>query len=755
MEHELLPKRLALPVFASDPLSSVAYATEESMLVLALAGAAAFSYLTPISIAIALLLLIVVISYRQTIRAYPQGGGAFNVALENLGLTPAMVAAAALLADYTLTVSVSVAAGMAAVTSAFPSLLPYRVLMSVVVIGLITVANLRGARESSTFFALPTYAFVVTVFAMLATGFARCALDACPQAISAGAELPAEVATVSIFLILRAFASGSTALTGVEAISNGVQAFRAPKARNAAHTLAVMGAISIAMFLGISTLARLFDVRISEETVDTYGTVISQIGRAAFNEGFGFWLLQVFTALILVLAANTAYQDFPRLSAILARNKLMPRQFRNLGDRLVFSNGVLVLAGAAVLLIVIFDAEVSRLIQLYVVGVFISFTISQTGMVRRWWRTKEPGWRRSWPVNAVGAVVTGIVLVVIATVKFSHGAWIVLVAIPVLVLIMAATRRHYLDVADRLRLVGEGPIPTRNRVVVLVAHTGRATERAIEYAELIQPDAITIVHAPETRNEDLIDTWPRLYPQHPLEVVESEGRTFQSLRRFVSREAEAYPDSFITVVIPELIRHQRLGSLVTHPHGLVLKLLLLFIPRVAVTDLTYQRPRAGSTNIAKRDPDHIATQEVVVLVSDVAVHTRRALAYAARLGGQMRAAHLDIDADQRNKILANWHETFGPLEILESPFRGITKPLLRYVRRLRRDTDPGTLINVVIPEFVVPGFGSQILHNQTAFYIKATLIFEPGVAVTSVPWHLASAEADALAATFEESAQGD
>jgi hypothetical protein len=318
---------------------------------------------------------------------------------------------------------------------------------------------------------------------------------------------------------------------------------------------------------------------------------------------------------------------------------------------------------------------------------------------------------------------------------------------------MAATRRHYLDVADRLRLVGEPAMPPRNRAIVLVAHTGRATERAIRYAEMIQPDAITVVHAAETRNEDLIDTWPRLYPQHPLEVVQSTGRLYQALRRYVEEQAENHPDSFITVVIPELIRYRRLGSLVTHPHGLVLKLLLLFVPRVVVTDLTYQRPRPSPAE-RMRDAEEILDQDVVVLVSDMAVHTRRALAYAARLGGRMRAAHLDIDADQRNKILANWNEAYGPLEILESPFRGITKPLLRYVRRLRRDTDPGTLINVVIPEFVVPGFGSQILHNQTAFYIKATLIFEPGVAVTSVPWHLASAEADALAATFEETSEG-
>ena len=364
LHGQLLPKTLALPVFASDPLSSVAYATEEAMLVLALAGAAAFVYITPISFAIAALLLIVIISYRQTIRAYPDGGGGFIVSLDNLGMGPAMVAGAALLTDYTLTVSVSVSAGVAAMTSALPSLLPWRVVIAVSLVFLLTLANLRGVKESSTVFALPTYAFVATVFVTLIVGVVQCIDGTCPQAASSGLVVEREMAAISLFLILRAFASGSTALTGVEAIANGVQAFREPKAHNAATTLGIMGAIAITMFLGISTLARLFNVRVTEDTLDEFGTVLSQIGRAAFNGGVGFWILQVVTAGILILAANTAYQDFPRLSAILARNKLMPRQFRNLGDRLVFSNGVIALAVIASLLIIAFDAEVTRLIQL-------------------------------------------------------------------------------------------------------------------------------------------------------------------------------------------------------------------------------------------------------------------------------------------------------------------------------------------------------------------------------------------------------
>lgn len=707
------------------------------MLVLALAGAGAFSLLGPISMAIALLLLVVVTSYRQTIRAYPQGGGAFIVTRENLGLRPAMVAAAALLTDYTLTVSVSVAAGVAAITSALPDLLPYRVGMSIGMVVILTVANLRGARESSTLFAIPTYSFVLTVLVMLAGGLLQCLDGSCPQAKSAGSTLEPALSGASMILVLRAFASGSTALTGVEAVADGVQAFREPKARNAANTLGIMGLISITMFLGISTLARAFDVRISDATVDEYGTVISQIGRAVFAGGVGFWILQVTTAGILVLAANTAYQDFPRLSSILSKHRLMPRQFRALGDRLVFSNGIIVLASAACLLIWAFDAQVSRLIQLYVVGVFISFTLSQTSMVIRWWRTKGPGWRRSWPINAIGAIVTGVVLVVIAAVKFTHGAWIVIAAIPLIVLGMEAIRRHYEKVAGQLRLITEPPpVPSRNRVIVLASHIGRATQRAIEYAEMIQPEEITVVHVGERGDEDLIDTWDRLYPNHPLVVLEPEKRhPFRTLRNFVQREELRWPGAFITVVIPELLRRRRLGTLITHPHGFFLKLMLLFVPGVVVTDLTFQRPRGRR---AAGDPEHIVRQEVVALVSEVTIPTRRALSYAHLLAGtQVRSAHLDVDDEQRTRVLSNWDSTFGELNILESRFRDITRPLLRYVSSLRRHAEPGTLINVLVPEFVVPGFISQFLHNQTAFAVKATLIFVPGVAVTSVPWHLA------------------
>jgi amino acid transporter len=418
-EHQLLPKSLALPVFSSDAISSNAYATQEMMLVLSAAGAGALAFRVPIALAIAALLVIVVISYRQTVFAYPSGGGSYIVAHENLGTLPGLTAAAALLSDYILTVAVSVVAGTDAITSAMPSLEDNRVALAVAFVILLTLANLRGVREAGILFALPTYGFVAMVYLVLGVGFVRC-LSGCPQASTA--HLPLEAtAAASTFLILRAFSSGATALTGVEAISNGVPAFRRPQAKNAAGTLGIMGALTVTMFLGITLLTVLFHVRVTEELAATR-SVLSQLGDTVFGRTIPFYLLQVLTAGILILAANTSYQDFPRLSAILARDRFMPSQFRNRGDRLVFSNGILILAFLAIALILVFDADLTRLIQLYVVGVFTAFTLSQAGMVRRWWRLKEPGWHHRLAINAIGATATGVVLVIVAITKFSHGS---------------------------------------------------------------------------------------------------------------------------------------------------------------------------------------------------------------------------------------------------------------------------------------------------------------------------------------------
>lgn len=734
-EHQLLPKRLALPVFASDPLSSVAYATEEAMLVLAVAGAAAFSYLAPISMAIAVLLLIVIVSYRQTIRAYPDGGGAFIVANDNLGVRTGTVAASALLIDYVLTVSVSVAAGTAAITSAAPGLIPWRVGIALGFLFLLTVANLRGVKEASTLFAAPTYLFVVTVGVMLAIGLARCADGVCPIAPSSGLEIEPELPVVGLFLVLRAFASGSTALTGVEAVANGVQAFRRPRAHNAATTLGVMGAISITMFLGISTLALWTEVRISEQTIDEYGTVISQIGRAVFGAGLGFYALQVFTAAILILAANTAYQDFPRLSAILARHKLMPRQFLNRGDRLVFSNGVIVLALVAGVFLVVFDAEVSRLVQLYVVGVFTAFTLSQTGMVRHWFRTRERGWRRSIVINSIGAITTAVVLVVVATVKFAHGAWIVILALPLIVALMLGARRHYRGVARQLKQIPVEAEPRDTRILVLVAHHDEGTDRALRYAELIAAEEVTCVHAEERWSDDLVYTWDAAHPGHSLEIIggEKESVSKRIVRR-VREEREGHPGRFITVILADQVRVRSILAPFAHRHSLAIKSRLLFEPGVVVTDLNVLRRRRRSK--LPRLP--VRSVEQVVLVSDMTRPIREALTYTESLGPPVTAVHIDVDPDQRDRIERDWSQAdyrFA-LEIIPSPYRSIVEPLLRYLRERRRQAPPGTLISVVIPEFVVPGRISQVLHNQTGLAIKGALAAEPGIAVTSVPFHL-------------------
>ncbi|MGH2488929.1 MAG: APC family permease, partial [Candidatus Limnocylindria bacterium] len=488
-EHQLLPKYLALPVFSSDPLSSVAYATEEMMLVLLTAGAAALRLKLPIATAIAILLVIVVTSYRQTVRAYPRGGGSYIVARENLGTIPGLVAAAAILTDYVLTVAVSVTAGTIAITSAVPALADHKVAMAVVLVAFVTVVNLRGVKEAGMLFAFPTYGFVAMVFLTVVVGLALCT-GGCPEASTSTLILEEETA-LTLFLVLKAFSSGATALTGVEAIADGVQAFRRPQAKNAASTLAVMAAISISMFLGITLLAGLLEVRVTHDIASSK-SVLAQIGETVFGDGNAlFYVLQVFTAGILVLAANTSFQDFPRLSSILARDRFMPSQFRNRGDRLVFSNGVLVLAALASLLIWIFDANLTSLIQLYVVGVFTAFTLSQAGMVARWVRTKGENWRRSAIINGIGAAATGLVLVIVTITKFRGGAWIVIAAIPVIVAFFLAVHRHYLRVGAALR-AGHltAKQEARNVFVVLVPDLGPATADAVAYLRAIRPERV-------------------------------------------------------------------------------------------------------------------------------------------------------------------------------------------------------------------------------------------------------------------------
>src|SRR3954449_11391058 len=513
LDETLLSKKLALPVFCSDPLSSVAYATEQIVLVLGLGGLALLDLTPWLAGAVVLLLVVVVASYRQTCDAYPNGGGAYAVSRANLGEDAALVAASALLIDYVLTVAVSVVAGVAAITSAVPALADHAVALSLGFVVLLTVVNLRGIKESGRAFAVPTYGFVVAIFAMLAVGFAKVLFGGGITAESAHYGLRQVAHTgglLTVFLALRAFASGCTALTGVEAVSNGVPSFQPPKARNAAATLTIMGGLAIVMFAGITALAMVTHVHMAENPDQLIGlppgqaqkTALSQIGLAVFGSGPAFYALQAFTAAILVLAANTAYNGFPVLASLLARDGPLPRQLGRRGDRLVFSNGVVLLAGIAGLLIVAFDADVTRLIQLYIIGVFVAFTLSQAGMVRHWSTAlggapdaaARRSIRRSQAINAAGALATSVVLVLVLVTKFVHGAWLVVIAMPLLYLLMIRIRRHYATVdAEAAPRPGGITLPGRVHAVVPVVKINEPTLRTLAFARSIHPDDLTAV----------------------------------------------------------------------------------------------------------------------------------------------------------------------------------------------------------------------------------------------------------------------
>lgn len=615
----LLPKKLALPVFCSDPLSSNAYATEEILRALSLGGLALL-FLTPwLAGAVVLLLTIVVTSYRKTCYAYPSGGGAYAVSRANLGTNASLVAASALLVDYVLTVAVSVAAGVDAITSAFLASEPYAVPIALGFVAILAVMNLRGVKESGTVFAVPTYGFIAVIFVMIVWGGVRFLTGDTPTAESANFQVRPEteaVGALTVFLALRAFAQGCTALTGVEAVSNGVPHFRPPKDRNAADTLAIMGAITIAMFAGITTLAIATEVRFAEHPEHLLGapagyqqrTAIAQVAGAIFGyDAVFFFLVQGFTAAILILAANTAFNGFPILASILGSDGYLPRQFGRRGDRLAFSNGIVILALLAGGLIWAFDASTSRLIQLYIIGVFVSFTLSQAGMVVHWRRLlrveRDPQARRGlrWnlAINALGAMVTGVVLVVVLITKFLNGAYLVVIAMPLVFFLMKAISRHYRHVAVELEPDPGGVVlPARIHAVVLVSKLHKAALRALAYARATRPDtliALTVATSPE-----------------------------------------------------------EVGAL------------------------------------------------------------------------QTEWAERGIPV---------------PLTVLESPYRDVTAPALHYVASLRR-CGPRDLVVVYIPEYVVGHWWEHLLHNQSALRLKARLLFERGVMVTSVPWQLASSRAD-------------
>ncbi len=614
----LLPKRVALPVFASDALSSNAYATQEILLVLSISGIAYLHTSIWVALAVATVMGVVVMSYRQNVHAYPSGGGDYEVVTTNLGRKPGLLVASALMVDYVMTVAVSISAAKDNISSVFPYFADKGVLLAIGLIVLLTVLNLRGVKESGTLFAIPTYAFIFSIFIMVIWAAIQLFQGVELKAESADWTITAEQSLTGlalVFLFARAFSSGCTALTGVEAISNGVPAFKKPKSKNAATTLVLLGTISSAMFLSITYLAMRTGVKVAEHPEDLIGlpegqaqkTVIVQIAQASFGAfTLGTLIIATVTALILVLAANTAYNGFPVIASILSKDGLLPRQLQNRGDRLAFSNGILFLAGAAILMVFAFDASVTRLIQLYILGVFTSFTLGQLGMLKHWTRNIKNSsnqdeiskMKRSRIINSIGFVLTGTVLVIVLVTKFTHGAWMVVIAVPVLMAIMSSIYVYYRKVNTELTLTSSAnlSLPSRIHGIVLVSKLHKPTMRAIYYARATRPstlEAIT-VRVSEKDTDELINVWQQM--------------------------------------------------------------------------------------------------EIPV-----------------------------------------------PLKVLDSPFREVTRPILDYVKSIRRES-PRDVISIFVPQYVVGHWWEQLLHNQSALRLKSRLLFTPGVMVVSVPWQLVSSE---------------
>ena len=598
--HQRLTKVKALPIFSSDALSSSAYGPEEILIMLVLAGSVALSRALPITMVIVLLLAIVTLSYRQTIRAYPSGGGAYTVAHENLGQGPGLMAAAALMVDYALTVAVSVAAGVAAITSAVPDLYDVRVAIALAVVAVFAWGNLRGIRESGTIFAAPTYFFILAMGAMIVVGLIKVMIGDAPGSLLHGApprETVAATQGLTLFLVLRAFSSGSAALTGVEAISNGVPAFKPPESQNARTTLVMMACILGFLVLGVTYLSSRYGLVPAEKE-----TIVSMLGRQVLGKNVLYYAYQAATALVLFMGANTSFADFPRVSAILAKDKYMPRQFAFKGDRLAFSYGIFLLAAAASLLLIAFGGVVTRLIPLYAVGVFLSFTLSQSGMVKHWWRLRETGWRTSMVINGVGASMTAVVVVIIATTKFTHGAWISILLMLTLILAFALVRRHYAWFEETVRVEKDELRPrmlevaptlrraARQHVVMPVGEIDKIALAAVDFARELS-GKVTAVHLADDREEadEYRARWEKMLPDIPLLIVESPYRAFVApMLAYVESLERAEPDARITVVLPHFVPRHWWERLLHNQDALGLKPHLRKRPRVGVVDFPYR-----------------------------------------------------------------------------------------------------------------------------------------------------------------------
>jgi amino acid transporter len=750
--HERLGKPTALAVFASDNLSSSAYATEEILRVLLVGGglgALAFARVVPITMALLAVLAVLLFSYRQTIKAYPQAGGAYLVTRDNFGLLPAQVAGVALLTDYILTVSVSVAAGTAALTSIAGSLYPYRVIISVAFIVILAMGNLRGVRESGRIFATPTFFFIGMMAILLAVGIYRMFAGTLPAHASQFPLPPVKhiAGFMAVFLILKAFASGGAAVTGVEAISNGVPAFRPPEWRNARTTLMWMGSILGVLFLGLSIFAAHMHIGVDEsEKV----TVIAQIGKGVFGpSGIGttlYWMLQIATMLILVLAANTSFADFPRLASFHAGDKFLPRQLTRHGDRLVFSNGIIALSAFAILLVVVFKASVTALIPLYAIGVFTSFTFSQLGMAKRHRTLREPGWRTGLVINGFGGIVSGLMTLILAVVKFSQGAWIILVAVPVMLFGLLRVNKHYEEAGKALREPGRlGAVrdAPRQIVIIPVGKPGPNDVYAAAYARRVFPTDIRLIHfaKPGTQLEFLLNSWGHI--SESVEMRLTHGDLADDIVDYVREvRREAGDDRLINVIIPETIVRQGFTHLLHKWKVQRIKAALVAEGRVVITNVAHHpgyeelEPVSHPSGAARAMEGwrHVA----VVLVSAVHNATARSFRYARSLrADELHCVTVAVDEKETETVLSDWRDMNlgAPLEVLDSPYRQIAGPIHDYVRRILSER-PRTFVTIVIPEFVVRKGWHNLMHNQTALTLKGTFLFEPSVVVSSVPYRL-------------------
>ncbi len=757
-EAERMTKIKALAILSSDAISSVAYATEAILATLILAGSAALGLTLPIAVAIVLLLTIVALSYRQTIFAYPNGGGSYTVARDNLGTLPGLIAAASLLIDYVLTVSVSVAAGVQNLVSLLPALAPYLVLIDVVVVILITIVNLRGVRESGTVFAIPTYIFIGSALLLIIVGAIKGFFFE-HHVLIGQFHYAAPAEGLTLLLILRAFAAGCSAMTGVEAISNGVPIFRKPQTRNAAITLTWMAIILGTLFTGITILTTSYHI---EASSTGYPTVVAQIAMQVFNGPLVFMypVFQIATLFVLTLAANTSYSGFPLLASLLARDNFIPHQFAFRGDRLAYSIGIVFLAITAGLLLIVFKGEVTLLLNLYAVGVFLSFTLSQSGMVRHWWhlRKEQQGWQRSLIINGLGAFATLLVAIIIAYTKFLQGAWIVVVLIPIMVVGFELIHRHYTRVAhERTSEIPIKPADIHHRLIVPVAGLDTVVKQSVSYARSISANVVAIhVSGHKGSAEALQASWAAWQQQlskdeqTPLEVVSLKHRTISGqILEYIDTAHKAYPSETLTVVLPEVEVDHWSEYFLRNRVAIRLKAALLYRPGIIVTDISPYK--SANKSVPQRIGSIVPTRPnlvkhlFIVPVAGLDKVSRQSLAYARSISSYVVAVHVAVeqqDADKVHNEWEKWKKYLSPEEktdlvVIESPYRSLERPLLNYIDTMH-ELYPDYAVNVILPEFVVAHWWEYILHNQTAFQLKWSLLFRKDIIVTNVPQKLPS-----------------